>query len=103
MLYIKYYLLTKKIFSFLDQSIENHSNSEKNITCHLSQGQIEPNPYFHTVIKDEIKNKSNYYNSKGRYNCLLKNDNLSSTNDSYSNKNGKTYSSVLTFYPFLNR
>ncbi|XP_060856901.1 probable serine/threonine-protein kinase DDB_G0283337 isoform X3 [Metopolophium dirhodum] len=74
-----------------DQSIENHPNSEKNITHHLSQDQIEPDQYFHTVIKDEIKNNPKYYNSKGRYNCLLKNDNLSSTNDSYSNKNDLNY------------
>eukprot|EP00102_Acyrthosiphon_pisum_P020007 XP_016657217.1 PREDICTED: uncharacterized protein MAL13P1.336-like isoform X1 [Acyrthosiphon pisum] len=70
-----------------DQSIENHHNFEKNITCHLSLDQIEPNQDSHTVIKGVIKNKPKYYNSNGRYNCFLKNYNLSSTNDSYSNKN----------------
>ncbi|CAI6352458.1 unnamed protein product [Macrosiphum euphorbiae] len=69
------------------QSIENHPKSENNSTCHLSPDQIEPDQYFHTVIEDEIKIKrTESFNNKGNHNCLLKNDNLSSSYDSYSKK-----------------
>ncbi|XP_060870265.1 protein PFF0380w-like isoform X3 [Metopolophium dirhodum] len=75
-----------------DQSIENHPKSENNTTCHLSPDHIEPDQYFHSVTKDEIKIKqTESFNNKGNYNCL-KNDNLSCSNDSYSKKYNNLYS-----------
>ncbi|XP_029343683.1 protein PFC0760c isoform X3 [Acyrthosiphon pisum] len=77
-----------------DQSIENRPKSENNSTCHLSPDQIEPDQYFHTVIKDEIKimKKPESFINKGNSNCSLKNDNLSSSYDSYSKKYNNLYS-----------
>ncbi|KAL4084433.1 hypothetical protein QTP88_028255 [Uroleucon formosanum] len=77
-----------------DQSIENHPKSENKSTCHLSPDQIEPDQYFHTVINDEIKiKKTESFNNKRSYNCLLKNNILSPSYDSYSKKynNSKCY------------
>ncbi|XP_060848746.1 MATH and LRR domain-containing protein PFE0570w-like [Rhopalosiphum padi] len=82
--------------SVLDRSIENHQTSENvfkenNVTCHLPLDQIGSNSitnqYFHTVIKDEIKIKSDSFSSKINNICLLNNDNLSSTKDNYSKTN----------------
>jgi len=79
-----------------DRSIENHQTSENvfkenNVTCHLPLDQIGSNSitnqYFHTVIKDEIKIKSESFSSKINNICLLNNDNLSSTKDNYSKTN----------------
>ncbi|XP_022179926.1 protein PFF0380w-like isoform X4 [Myzus persicae] len=66
-----------------DQPVENYPKPEKNITC---PDLIEPNQYFHSIIKDEIKIKTESFYIKDNYNCSLKNDSLSSTNDSFSKK-----------------
>ncbi|XP_050058427.1 uncharacterized protein MAL13P1.304-like isoform X3 [Aphis gossypii] len=80
-----------------DFCIENHPTSEnnvfkeENITCHLPLDQIKSNSitdqYFDTVMKEEIKIKSNSFNSKINHSCLLENDNLSSNKDNYSKLN----------------
>jgi len=83
------------IFLFLDQSIENHLKSEKNITCQLSPDLIKPNQYFHSAIKDEINIKTESFNNRGNSNCLIKTNNLSVTNNSNSkNYNSKTYNNI---------
>lgn len=70
---------------------ENNVFKEENITCHLPLDQIKSNSitnqYFDTVIKEEIKIKSNSFNGKINHSCLLENDNLSSNKDNYSKLN----------------
>ncbi|KAL5238152.1 hypothetical protein ACI65C_005562 [Semiaphis heraclei] len=80
------------ILLFLDQSIENHPKSEKNITCHLSPVLIEPYQYFHSAIKDKINIKVDSFNNEGNSNNLLKIDNLSSANNSHSTNYKNCYS-----------
>jgi len=77
--------------------------SEKEITSNLPPNQIEPNlvtkQYFHTVTKDEIKIKSDFFNSKTNHNiCSLNNENLSSSNDNYSNKHKSKLSCTNNYY-----
>lgn len=101
---------------FLDFCIENHPTSEnnvfkeENITCHLPLDQIKSNSitdqYFDTVMKEEIKIKSNSFNSKINHSCLLENDNLSSNKDNYSKLNKSKiqiiYNNVNIINLFLN-
>jgi len=83
---------------------------EENITCHLPLDQIKSNSitnqYFDTVIKEEIKIKSNSFNSKINHSCLLENDNLSSNKDNYSKLNKSKiqiiYNNVNIINLFLN-
>lgn len=83
---------------------------EENITCHLPLDQNKSNSitnlYFDTVTKEEIKIKTNSFNSKINNSCLIENDNLSSNKDNYSKLNKSKiqiiYNNVNIIILFLN-
>jgi len=79
---------------------------EENITCHLPLDQIKSNSitnqYFDTVIKEEIKIKSNSFNNKINHSCLLENDNLSSNKDNYSKLNKSKIQIIYNYVNIIN-